>query len=101
MSELLTEKDIDLNLSELSGWELSPNRTTILKEYLTKNFVEAVEFINKIKDRAEQNDHHPDIHLTGYRNLKVELSTHSLGGLTTKDFNLAKEIDSLPIELKK
>jgi 4a-hydroxytetrahydrobiopterin dehydratase len=65
-----------------------------------KDFVAAVALIDKIKDAAEAADHHPDIHLTGFRKLAIELSTHSAGGLTDKDFALAAEIERLPKSLK-
>jgi 4a-hydroxytetrahydrobiopterin dehydratase len=61
----------------------------------------AVKFINSVAEIAEKEDHHPDVHLTGYRNLKIDLSTHALGGLSENDFILAAKINELPIELKK
>lgn len=65
-----------------------------------KDFVAAVALISRIKDAAEAADHHPDLHLTGYRSLAVELSTHSIGALSEKDFRLAAKIDKLPKKLK-
>ena len=50
---------------------------------------------------ANIEDHHPDLHLTGYRNVALELSTHAVGGLTENDFILAAKIDLLSVELKK
>jgi 4a-hydroxytetrahydrobiopterin dehydratase len=49
---------------------------------------------------AEAEDHHPDLHLTGYRNVTIELSTHAISGLSENDFVLAARIDELPVELK-
>jgi hypothetical protein len=49
----------------------------------------------------EQQDHHPDLHLTGYRNVAIELSTHDMNGLTEQDFVVATMIEKLPVELKK
>jgi 4a-hydroxytetrahydrobiopterin dehydratase len=50
---------------------------------------------------AEREDHHPDLHLTGYRNVAIELSTHALGALSENDFILAAKLDELPVELKR
>jgi len=65
-----------------------------------KGFLSAVEFIEKIAQVAEAEDHHPDLHLTGYRKLAIELSTHAIGGLSENDFILAAKIDQLPRQLK-
>jgi 4a-hydroxytetrahydrobiopterin dehydratase len=89
---LLSESEITEGLGELSGWELKGKE--IVKAFKLKNFVEAVGFVNKIAILAEKADHHPDI-LIQYRNVTLTLSTHSAGGLTEKDFKLAKEIDGL------
>ncbi len=82
-------------LSELKGWSLSADGKCIFIEYKMKNFTDAVGFIQKVAVLAEAMDHHPDIHLTGYRKLRLELSTHSIGALSDKDFALASKIDSL------
>ena len=50
---------------------------------------------------AEAEDHHPDLHLEGYRNVWIELSTHAIGGLSENDFILAAKIDRLPVTLKR
>ena len=63
---------------------------------MLKDFLAVVELIRRIARRAEKLGHPPDLHLTGYRKLKVVLSTHDAGGLTLKDFRLAAEIEALP-----
>ena len=60
----------------------------------------ALDFFRRIGQIAEDEDHHPDLHLTGYRNVAIELSTHALGGLSENDFILAAKIDQLPVALK-
>lgn len=65
-----------------------------------KDFAAAVRFLQDIAEVAEEEDHHPDIHLTGYRKLKIDLSTHAVGGLSENDFILAAKIEKLPKELK-
>lgn len=65
-----------------------------------KDFTTAVDFIGLIRNSAEEMDHHPDVHLTGYRHLTIELSTHSKGELTSKDFELAAKIENLNKQFK-
>ena len=60
-----------------------------------KDFVCAIEFVNAIARVAEGEGHHPDIHLTGYRKLRIDLNTHALGGITDNDFIVAAKIDTL------
>lgn len=87
-------------LKELPGWELAADGKSIARLFVMKNFLAAVAFIQRIAEVAEAEDHHPDLHLTGYRKLKIELSTHAIGGLSENDFILAAKIEKLPKELK-
>ncbi len=88
-------------LKEIPGWYLSDDAKSIWREYLMKDFVAAVEFINAITPIAEAEGHHPDLHLTGYRKLRVDLNTHALGGITENDLILAAKIDTLSPRLAK
>ncbi len=88
-------------LAELPGWQLSVDGTAIRRDWQVKNFMAGIEFFRRIADLAEQEDHHPDLHLEGYRHVWVELSTHAIGGLSENDFILAAKIDQLPVELKR
>ena len=72
------------------GWELKA--AEIAKLYKFKDFKEAMGFVNRVADLAEEADHHPDI-LIRYNKVTLTLSTHSAGGLTEKDFQLARKID--------
>jgi len=58
-----------------------------------KGFVGAVEFVQKIVPTAEAMDHHPDVRIFSYKRVEISISTHSAGGLTEKDFELARKID--------
>lgn len=82
-------------------WSLASGGKSIRAGYLMKDFTSAVELIGRIAELAQRHDHHPDLHLTGYRRLEVELTTHSAGGLTDKDFALAAAIEALPKALKR
>jgi len=88
------------HLKGLPGWEMLESGKMISKSFIVKNFMTAIDFINKVAAAAEADNHHPDIHLAGYRNLKIDLSTHAVGGLSENDFILAAKIDKLPVELK-
>jgi len=81
-------------LQDLRGWELVEG-TSLRKLIQCKDFLDAVKLIQRIAPVAEAEDHHPDLHLTGYRKLTIELSTHAIGGLSENDFILAAKIDQL------
>jgi len=87
-------------LRRLPGWSFADGGKAIRRDYILKDFLAAVALIRRIAPRAQAMDHHPDLHLTGYRKLKIVLSTHSAGGLTVKDFRLAAEIESLPKKMR-
>lgn len=87
-------------LNDVAGWQLSANSDSISRQFGMKNFMAAIRLINKIASIAEEENHHPDIHLSGYRNLEIVLTTHALNGLSENDFILAAKINQLPLELK-
>jgi 4a-hydroxytetrahydrobiopterin dehydratase len=60
-----------------------------------KNFREAVKLVNNVAALAEREQHHPDLHVEGYRNVWIEIFTHAIGGLSENDFILAAKIDQL------
>ena len=86
----LKAETIQERLKKLQGWTLKDE--AISKLYTWSSFPAAIEFVNQVADMAEQADHHPDI-LINYRRVRLTLSTHSEGGLTPKDFDLAEKID--------
>jgi 4a-hydroxytetrahydrobiopterin dehydratase len=87
---LLSEKEIDERLNSLEGWQLKGNEIT--KTYKHKDFIDSISFVSRVAILAEKANHHPDI-LIQYNKVTLTLSTHSEGGLTENDFNLAKKID--------
>jgi 4a-hydroxytetrahydrobiopterin dehydratase len=96
----LSQTQIQTQLKTCPTWHLSSHKKSIHQTLRMKDFLAAVDLIQRITPVAQRLDHHPDLHLTGYRNLKIELSTHSLGGLSKKDFLLAAKIEKLPKKLK-
>lgn len=92
----LTSEQAQAHLKAIPKWELDADGKSIHRKWEMKNFVKSMEFLQKVAEVAEQEQHHPDLHLTGYRNVLIELTTHAIGGLSENDFILAAKIDSLP-----
>ncbi len=95
-----TLPEAESQLSKLSGWYLTHDGQRIRKDWTVKNFMAGLDFFNEVAEVAEDDGHHPDLHIEGYRNVWIELWTHAIGGLSENDFILAAKIDQLPIELK-
>src|SRR5258708_2394947 len=91
MAKLETNQ-INEQLKTLSGWEFK--ETAIRKLYRFKEFLDGIRFIDRVAEMAEAADHHPDI-FVNYTRVTFTCSTHSDGGVTAKDFRLAKEIEQL------
>ena len=70
---------------------------SIEKNFKFTNFRKAIEFINKVADVAEAENHHPDVLLWGWNNVKLTLSTHAVKGLSKNDFSLASRIDQIKL----
>jgi 4a-hydroxytetrahydrobiopterin dehydratase len=96
-----TRPEAEQQLKKLTGWKLTEDGKRIRKEWTVKNFMAGMRFFEKIAEVAEEDGHHPDLHLQGYRNVAIELWTHAIGGLSENDFILAAKIDQLPVEVKR
>ncbi|MBE9007413.1 4a-hydroxytetrahydrobiopterin dehydratase [Fortiea sp. LEGE XX443] len=92
MAQLLTKAEIQERASGLSGWTVEGNELQTTHKF--KDFVAAIEFVNKLVEPAESAGHHPDIEIS-YNKVKVTLTTHDAGGLTQKDFDLATVISQI------
>jgi 4a-hydroxytetrahydrobiopterin dehydratase len=90
---LLSSPEINVKLNKLADWKLE--NQSIIKEYTLKDFKSALTFVNKVGEAANSLDHHPDIFIHSWNKVKFTISTHSEGGLTDKDFNLAEKIEHL------
>lgn len=97
----LTPAQVQGLLPAVPEWQLVEGARRIRREWQVKNFQVALDFFQRVGQIAEEEDHHPDLHLVGYRHVALELWTHALGGLSENDFILAAKIDRLPVELKK
>jgi 4a-hydroxytetrahydrobiopterin dehydratase len=90
---LLNKDEITRNLVSLSGWMQEGNQ--IAKQFQFKDFAVALAFVNKVGAEAEKMDHHPDIFIHSWNKVNITISTHSEGGITKKDFQLAEKIEGL------
>jgi 4a-hydroxytetrahydrobiopterin dehydratase len=91
----LTPEQVRVFLKDVPDWKLTSAGKAIRREWRVQDFGTALDFFRRVGQIAEQEDHHPDLHLTGYRNVAIELSTHALGGLSENDFILAAKIDAM------
>jgi 4a-hydroxytetrahydrobiopterin dehydratase len=89
---LLPEPEIEAALA-VSNWRRDGD--SIVREWTFGDFSAAMAFVNRVGDAAETANHHPDIHLHGWNKVLLELSTHSEGGLTQADFDMAARIGDL------
>lgn len=89
----LSGRQIDGLLVQVPGWSLSGRE--IRREFKLKDFRQAMEFVNKVAAIADEQDHHPDIHIS-YNRVSLVLTTHRIGGLSMNDFILAARINLLP-----
>jgi len=92
MPEVLDKNTIQQQIEDLDGWELEDNSITRTFEF--QDFVTAMEFVNKLVEPAEAMQHHPDIEIS-YNTVRLSLTTHSEGGVTDNDFQLAGKINTL------
>lgn len=89
---LLGDAEIEEKLASLSGWERSGE--AIRKRFACGDFVGSVKFVDSLVVPAEEIGHHPDLELS-WDKVTVTISTHSEGGLTAADFELAGKVDAL------
>jgi 4a-hydroxytetrahydrobiopterin dehydratase len=89
---LLSQSEIEAGLAGLSGWE--PSGKAIEKRFERGDFVGAIDFVASLVEPAEAMNHHPDLSIS-WDTVTVTISSHSEGGLTAADFELAAKIDAL------
>jgi len=89
---LLSDSEVEERLTGLDGWNRSGE--AIDKSFKRGDFVGAVEFVSALVEPAEALNHHPDVAIS-WETVTITISTHSEGGLTAADFELAAKIDAL------
>ncbi len=93
--EPFTREEEENYLSEISGWSINREEVhKIRKTYEFEDFVEAIDFVNKVAELAESKGHHPNIYIE-YNKVTLEVWTHAIDGLSENDFILAAKADNL------
>jgi 4a-hydroxytetrahydrobiopterin dehydratase len=90
MKQALTPAEIKETMQTIPGWTLQDGKLT--RDWTFKDFVQAMEFVNKIATLAEAAGHHPDIDIR-YNNVRLSLVSHDAGGITQRDANMAGQIN--------
>jgi 4a-hydroxytetrahydrobiopterin dehydratase len=91
-----TAEDVHVYGMEVPEWKADAENKKISREFKFADFIKAMAFVDAVADIAESEGHHPDIHIS-YNRVLLELSTHSIGGLSENDFIVAAKIDQLHI----
>ncbi|MBW4630529.1 MAG: 4a-hydroxytetrahydrobiopterin dehydratase [Iphinoe sp. HA4291-MV1] len=92
MAQLLMSAEIHEKTSQLPDWTVEGSTLQCTRKF--KNFIQAIEFVNRLVEPAESAGHHPDIEIS-YNKVKISLTTHDAGGLTQKDIDLARVISQI------
>ena len=91
----LTAAEVAGLLPLVPGWQVSGDGTVLQRQKRMAHFVAAVRFVDKLAEIAEEQDHHPDVHIYNYRWVGLDLTTHSIGGLSENDFIMAAKINQM------
>ncbi len=92
----LTDGQLEAALASLPGWARDGDR--IRRTVRVRGFRAAADLVRAVADVADASNHHPDVHVTGYRDVTFELTTHAAKAVTRRDIALAAEIDRLVME---
>jgi 4a-hydroxytetrahydrobiopterin dehydratase len=93
--EKLATAQIEPLIAQVPLWQVMQSGDAIERKFKFRDFVSALAFLNRVGEIAEDEQHHPDLHLTGYRHVTIEITTHAIGGLSENDFILAAKIDGI------
>jgi 4a-hydroxytetrahydrobiopterin dehydratase len=91
----LTPAEVAELLNLVPGWQVSEDGTTLQWQKRLAHFSAAVNFVNRLAEVCEEQDHHPDVHIYNYRWVGLDFSTHSIGGLSENDFIMAAKVNQL------
>src|ERR1019366_7842404 len=90
----LNRTDAQDYLDQVFGWSMDERAQKVSKEFKFKDFIGAINFVERVADVAEMEDHHPDIHIH-YNKVLLELWTHAIGGLSDNDFIVAAKVNEV------
>lgn len=91
----LSVAEAEAQLTAVPEWRLTHEGSRIRRDWTLKTFRDGIRLLNNVGALAEREQHHPDLHLVGYRQVWIELTTHAIGGLSENDFILAAKIDAV------
>lgn len=94
----LSPSEAEALLAACPEWRLTYDGARIRRDWTLKTFRDGIRLLNNVGALAEREQHHPDLHLVGYRKVWIELTTHAIGGLSENDFILAAKIDAITPE---
>jgi 4a-hydroxytetrahydrobiopterin dehydratase len=97
----LSREEAEATVRNVEGWTLDPDAQRITRSWTLKNFLAGIDFFTKVAALAEEEGHHPDLHLEGYRKATIALTTHAVKGLTENDFILAAKINQVPVQVRR
>lgn len=86
-------EEIEILLEQVPGWSLLIDQKTISRKYIMEDFKDALRFVNEVGVIAENEGHHPDIHLVNFKEVQIDLRTHAIDGVSQNDFIVAAKID--------
>lgn len=89
----LTGDKVNKLLTQVPNWALEEGK--LVRRFKYNNFKEAIAFVNKVADLAESENHHPNISVFGFRNVKLTFYTHAINGLSENDFIMAAKVNTL------
>jgi 4a-hydroxytetrahydrobiopterin dehydratase len=92
MPELLSDAEVE---QKLDGSDWKRDGDEIVRNWKFDDFAEAMAFVNRVAEAAEEANHHPDILVHGWNNVKLSPTNHSAGGLTAVDFEMAAKFDDV------
>lgn len=90
----LTLKEANTLLKQTPGWGIRDDGKAIQRQWKFKNFVQAIDFVKRVAEIAEEENHHPDIAIS-YSRVTLTLWTHAIGGLSENDFIVAAKVNTL------
>ena len=94
----LTAAELGPLMAGRPEWTVGPDHKSIERFFKTKDFMEALRYINAAGAICEEVNHHADFHLTNWDNVRIEISTHSAGALTMNDLSLTTKLDTIKVE---
>ena len=91
----VTPEKVKELLSQVPQWRMEEGK--VVRRFKFKNFKEAINFVNKVADLAEEEDHHPNISIYGWNKVKLTFFTHAIKGLTENDFIMAAKVNQITL----